>query len=76
LQIDLAKHMATQNERIKGLDAIPQALAGISEALVRQNVMSQTIIEEMRNGRQTMIKDLRLELREAMRELARNVDSK
>ncbi|MES2024965.1 MAG: biopolymer transporter ExbB [Pseudomonadota bacterium] len=76
LQIDLAKHMATQNERIKGLDAIPQALANISEALVRQNVMSQTIIEEMRNGRQTMIKDLRLELREAMRELATRTDNK
>ena len=76
LQIDLAKHMAMQNERIKGLDAIPQALANISEALVRQNVMSQTIIEEMRNGRQTMIKDLRLELREAMRELAVRSDVK
>lgn len=74
LQIDLAKHMAMQNERIKGLDAIPQALASISEALVRQNVMSQTIIEEMRNGRQTMIKDLRLELREAMRELSSRND--
>lgn len=70
LQIDLAKHMAMQNERIKGLDVIPQTLAGISEALMRQNVMSQTILEEMRNGRQTMIKDLRLELREAMRELS------
>jgi len=68
--------MAMQNERIKGLDAIPQALANISEALVRQNVMSQTIIEEMRNGRQTMIKDLRLELREAMRELAVRSDVK
>lgn len=76
LQIDLAKHMAMQNERIKGLDAIPQALANINEALVRQNVMSQTIIEEMRNGRQTMIKDLRLELREAMRELGNRSDVK
>lgn len=76
LQIDLAKHMAMQNERIKGLDAIPQALANINEALVRQNVMSQTIIEEMRNGRQTMIKDLRLELREAMRELSVRSDVK
>lgn len=76
LQIDLAKHMAMQNERIKGLDAIPQALANISEALVRQNVMSQTIIEEMRNGRQTMIKDLRLELREAMRELSNRGENK
>lgn len=76
LQIDLAKHMAMQNERIKGLDAIPQALANINEALVRQNVMSQTIIEEMRNGRQTMIKDLRLELREAMRELSMRSDVK
>ncbi|WP_293778281.1 biopolymer transporter ExbB [uncultured Oxalicibacterium sp.] len=74
LQIDLAKHMAAQNERIKGLEAIPQALAGISEALMRQNVLSQTIIEEMRSGRQTMIKDLRLELREAMRELATKAD--
>lgn len=76
LQIDMAKHMAMQNERIKGLDAIPQALAGISEALMRQNVMSQTIIEEMRSGRQTMIKDLRLELREAMRELATRSENK
>ena len=38
--------------------------------------MSQTIIEEMRNGRQTMIKDLRLELREAMRELSNRGENK
>lgn len=69
LQIDLAKHMSVQNERVKSLEAIPQALAGISEALTRQNVLSQSIVEEMRNGRQTMIRDLRLELREAIREL-------
>lgn len=70
LQIDLAKHMAMQNDRIKDLSAIPAALTTISEALMRQNVMSQTIIDEMRSGRQTMIKDLRLELREAAREIA------
>ncbi len=69
LQIDLAKHMSVQNERVKSLEAIPQALSGISEALTRQNVLSQSIVEEMRNGRQTMIRDLRLELREAIREL-------
>ncbi|MDY7578541.1 biopolymer transporter ExbB [Herbaspirillum sp. RTI4] len=70
LQIDMAKHMAMQNERIKGLDSIPEALSSISEALMRQNVNAQTIIEEMRAGRQTLIKDLRLELREAMREIS------
>jgi hypothetical protein len=74
LQIDLAKHMSVQNERVKSLEAIPQALSSISEALTRQNVLSQSIVEEMRNGRQTMIRDLRLELREAIRELSTRSD--
>jgi hypothetical protein len=69
LQIDLAKHMATQNDRVKNLGAIPQSLTSITEALMRQNINWQTVIEEMRSGRQTMVKDLRLELREAIREL-------
>jgi hypothetical protein len=72
LQIDLAKHMAMQNDRIKGLGAIPQSLTSITEALMRQNINWQTVIDEMRSGRQTMIKDLRLELREAIREMSAN----
>lgn len=70
LQIDLAKHMATQNERVKGLGSISQNMTSITEALMRQNINWQTVIDEMRSGRQTMIKDLRLELREAIREMS------
>jgi phage anti-repressor protein len=69
LQIDLAKHMAMQNDRVKNLGAIPQSLTSITEALMRQNINWQTVIDEMRSGRQTMVKDLRLELREAIREI-------
>jgi hypothetical protein len=69
LQIDLAKHMAMQNDRVKNLGAIPQSLTSITEALMRQNINWQTVIDEMRTGRQTMVKDLRLELREAIREI-------
>lgn len=69
LQIDLAKHMATQNDRVKNLGAIPQSLTSITEALMRQNINWQTVIDEMRTGRQTMVKDLRLEMREAIREI-------
>jgi hypothetical protein len=70
LQIDLAKHMATMNDRVKNLGAIPTSMESITEALMRQNINTQTVIEEMRSGRQTMVKDLRLEIREAIRELA------
>ncbi|MFL9923773.1 biopolymer transporter ExbB [Herbaspirillum lusitanum] len=70
LQIDLAKHMAMQNDRVKSLSAIPQSLTSITEALMRQNINWQTVIDEMRTGRQTMVKDLRLELREAIREMS------
>ena len=70
LQIDLAKHMTTMNDRVKNLGAIPQSLTSITEALMRQNINAQTVIDEMRSGRQTMVKDLRLELREAIRELS------
>ncbi|MFJ9451548.1 MULTISPECIES: biopolymer transporter ExbB [unclassified Herbaspirillum] len=70
LQIDLAKHMAMMNDRVKNLTAIPTSLTSITEALMRQNINTQTVIDEMRSGRQTMVKDLRLEMREAIRELA------
>jgi len=70
LHIDLAKHMATMNDRVKNLGAIPTSMESITEALMRQNINTQTVIEEMRSGRQTMVKDLRLEIREAIRELA------
>lgn len=70
LQIDLAKHMAMMNDRVKNLTAIPTSLTSITEALMRQNINTQTVIDEMRSGRQTMVKDLRLEMREAIRELS------
>lgn len=70
LQIDMAKHMATMNERIKNFGTIPVAMNSITEALMRQNINTQTVIDEMRSGRQTMVKDLRLEIREAIREIA------
>lgn len=70
LQIDLAKHMAMMNDRVKNLGAIPTSLTSITEALMRQNINTQTVIDEMRSGRQTMVKDLRLEMREAIRELS------
>ncbi len=69
LQIDLAKHMATMNDRVKNLGAIPTSMTSITEALMRQNINTQTVIEEIRSGRQTMVKDLRLEIREAIREI-------
>src|SRR5450830_1657786 len=69
LQIDLAKHMATMNDRVKNLGAIPTSMTSITEALMRQNINTQTVVEEIRSGRQTMVKDLRLEIREAIREI-------
>jgi hypothetical protein len=62
--------MAMMNDRVKNLGAIPTSLTSITEALMRQNINTQTVIDEMRSGRQTMVKDLRLEMREAIRELS------
>ncbi|HEY4074598.1 MAG TPA: biopolymer transporter ExbB [Herbaspirillum sp.] len=72
VQVDLVKHMAGQNNSIKSMSVIPENLASITEALRRSNVMAQTIVDEMRTGRATIVKDVRLELREAVRELASN----
>jgi predicted nucleic acid-binding Zn-ribbon protein len=70
VQVDLVKHMAGQNNSIKTMAVIPETLTSITEALRRQNVMAQTIVDEMRVSRATIVKDVRLELREAVRELA------
>ena len=45
-------------------------MTSITAALMRQNINTQTVIDEMRSGRQTMVKDLRLEIREAIREIS------
>lgn len=69
VQVDLVKHMAGQNNSIKNMSVIPESLTSITEALRRSNVMAQTIVDEMRVGRTTIVKDVRLELREAIREI-------
>jgi hypothetical protein len=76
VQIDLVKHLAGQNNSIKTMAVIPETLTTITEALRRQNVMAQTIVDEMRVSRATIVKDVRLELREAVRELASGAQPK
>jgi hypothetical protein len=72
VQVDLVKHLAGQNNSIQTMAVIPETLTTITEALRKSNVMAQTIVDEMRVGRTTIVKDVRLELREAVREMATN----
>lgn len=68
--IDIARHLAEANNKLQDMRAGNESLSKIQEGSAKQAVLLDMMLTEIRSARNSIVRDLRAELRELSRNMA------